>query len=451
MQCENIDLFCYVCGHQIRKKNSTTLQKEKNLLTSAFKKAYKLFFDEEDLTGENYTPNTVCRQCYNNLMAWLSGGKHSMKYCKPVNWINLPGDHDETSCYACVNYTCGLNRYAERNKSYKATVTATLPVLAPENFVSPRPPTPDRSTECTGMTRASGVTYEDPFDTDYEPQQGRDGPQLITQMEMDFIVAILGLSQRLAIFLTAFLKQRKLTHGNVNSTAYRKRQAEFQSLYTLNDDNSLAYCNDVKALVVKMGMNYIASEWRLFIDGSVSSLKAVLLHVSNRKPSIPLAMGINMKESYEALKDIMEKIKYYENKWKICCDLKVINILQGIIDKGGFPKFFCFLCNWDSRSPLNQYQCNSWRPRGSVEEQMKQHKLRNAPLIDNTQDILLPPLHIKLGIVKKFIEVAVVNCPNAFDYLKSVFPKRSDDKIKKGIVVNLKRIFVHLIVLFSLC
>ena len=89
--------------------------------------------------------------------------------------------------------------------------------------------------------------------------------------------------------------------------------------------------------------------------------------------------------------------------------------------------------------------------RGSVEEKMKQYKLRNAPLIDNTQDILLPPLHIKLGIVKKFIEVAVVNCPNAFDYLKSVFPKRSDDKIKKGIVVNLKRIFVHRIVLFTLC
>ena len=96
----------------------------------------------------------------------------------------------------------------------------------------------------------------------------------------------------------------------------------------------------------------------------------------------------------------MKKIKYYENKWKICCDLKVINILQGIIDKGGFPKFFCFLCNWDSRSPLNQFQCNSWRPRGSVEEQMKQHRLKNAHLIDNTQDILLPPLHIKLGIVK---------------------------------------------------
>ena len=33
--------------------------------------------------------------------------------------VNLPGDHDETSFYACVNYTCGLNRYDERNKSYK--------------------------------------------------------------------------------------------------------------------------------------------------------------------------------------------------------------------------------------------------------------------------------------------------------------------------------------------
>ena len=91
-----------------------------------------------------------------------------------------------------------------------------------------------------------------------------------------------------------------------------------------------------------MGMNNIASEWRLFIDGSVSSLKAVLLHGSNRKSPISLAMGINIKEIYKTLKDIMEKIKYYENKWKICCDLKVINILKVIIDKGGSQNSIVF-------------------------------------------------------------------------------------------------------------
>ncbi|GBP11745.1 hypothetical protein EVAR_74063_1 [Eumeta japonica] len=42
------------------------------------------------------------------------------------------------------------------------------------------------------------------------------------------------------------------------------------------------------------------------------------------------------------------------------------------------------------RYETSTVKCNSARPRGGVEEQMKQHRLKNVPLIDNTQDILLP-------------------------------------------------------------
>jgi hypothetical protein len=40
-----------------------------------------------------------------------------------------------------------------------------------------------------------------------------------------------------------------------------------------------------------------AEEWRLFIDSSLVSLKAVLIHNGNKYPSIPLAHAVHMKDS----------------------------------------------------------------------------------------------------------------------------------------------------------
>ena len=51
-----------------------------------------------------------------------------------------------------------------------------------------------------------------------------------------------------------------------------------------------------------LGYQHISDEWRLYIDASKSSLKAVLLHNGNTKPSVPLAYAVNMKESYESMK-----------------------------------------------------------------------------------------------------------------------------------------------------
>jgi hypothetical protein len=61
--------------------------------------------------------------------------------------------------------------------------------------------------------------------------------------------------------------------------------------------------------------------WRLFIDSLKISFKAVLLHNSNVPASIPLARSTKLSESYETLKLVLEKIKYYKHEWQICGDL----------------------------------------------------------------------------------------------------------------------------------
>jgi hypothetical protein len=59
-----------------------------------------------------------------------------------------------------------------------------------------------------------------------------------------------------------------------------------------------------------LGHQHNTPEWRLFINSSKVSLKVVLLHNENKYPSVPLAHAVNMKESCENMKLLLEKIHY---------------------------------------------------------------------------------------------------------------------------------------------
>lgn len=273
--------------------------------------------------------------------------------------------------------------------------------------------------------KATASTSTNPIGSNDE----NDAPQPLTQNEMDFIVAKLGLSLRESGMFTSFLKHRKLTQQNVDSTSCLRRQHDFQKFFTVDDANTFTYCNDIAGLVSELGMDYNADEWRLFIDGSTTSLKAVLLHRTNKNPYIPLGLGTNMKEAYKTLGQIMEKIKYDEHKWKICCDPKVINILQGIVRNGDNPKYYCFLCDWDSRC-RDQYQRRDWTTRSP--DNQHEFRLCNTPIIQDATDILLPAQQIKLELTGPLIEAIVKDEYGTFDCLKTIFPNLSDDKIKSG-------------------
>jgi hypothetical protein len=109
---------------------------------------------------------------------------------------------------------------------------------------------------------------------------------------------------------------------------YRNCEKEFQKYYALEDQ--LVFCTVIHNLLHQLGeREYDSSTWRLFIDSSKRSLKAVLFHNSNVLASIPFARSTKMPESYETLKLVLEKIKYHEHEWQICGDLKVIWIAAG--------------------------------------------------------------------------------------------------------------------------
>jgi hypothetical protein len=58
----------------------------------------------------------------------------------------------------------------------------------------------------------------------------------------------------------------------------------------------------------------------------------------------------------------------------------------------------------------------------------------NNPLV-NPEKVFLPPLHIKLGLMKNFVKAMDKNGAE-FMYLKHKFLRLSDAKIKEGIFVG---------------
>ena len=177
-------------------------------------------------------------------------------------------------------------------------------------------------------------------------------------------------------------------------------------------------------------MNYEPDQWRLFIDGSLYSIKAVLLHNGNVFPSVSVAHSVALKETYENLTYILECIKYNEHKWQIYADLKVVAILSGM--QGGYTKYMCFLCKWDSRARAEHYTRSQWPPRDAPT--IGQHNVVREPLVSK-EKIILPPLHIKLGLMKQYVKALQHDEP-PFEYLKTKFPKLSEAKVKEGMFVG---------------
>ena len=114
----------------------------------------------------------------------------------------------------------------------------------------------------------------------------------------------------------------------------------------------------IDGLMQTLNSNHIPLDWRLFIDSSKFSFKAVLLHNGNTLPSIPFGPSVHNNESYKNMNILMEAINCDKFKWQICGDLKVIAFLLGL--KDGFTKYCCFICEWGSRAQCLHYSRKEW-------------------------------------------------------------------------------------------
>ena len=203
---------------------------------------------------------------------------------------------------------------------------------------------------------------------------------------------------------------------------YHQNMEEFFTM-----EGTLVACKYVDGLFKPLNMSHCPEDWRLFTDSCKVSLKAVPLHNGNVLPSIPVAHAFGIKESDDSMKQLLQYIKYDIHKWNICAHLEVITLLLGL--QLGYTKFPCFLCEWDGTDKAHHYVNRIWSVQKILEPGHK--NVKHHSLVE-LLSILLPPLQIKLGLMKNSVK-AMDHSGTAFPYLQQKFPLLSDAKIREGV------------------
>ena len=135
------------------------------------------------------------------------------------------------------------------------------------------------------------------------------------------------------------------------------------------------------------------------------------------------------------MKILLDLLEYPKYTWKICCDLKVVSLLRGL--QLGYTKHMCFLCLWNSQQDNSHYAVKIWPPRQS--SQIGKHNVQHQPLVSSAH-VLLPPLYIKLGLMKNFVK-AMDRDGDGFKFLKDFFvAEKTDAKLKAGVRPEIRKL-----------
>ncbi|XP_052834269.1 uncharacterized protein LOC128251480 [Octopus bimaculoides] len=252
--------------------------------------------------------------------------------------------------------------------------------------------------------------------------ENEDVPQKFSQGELNDLVRDLSLSKDKAELLASCLHEKSLLNKDVCITHFRKRNRDLTSCFSV--DGPLSFSNNTDELFHCLFQEHVPAESRLFIASSKRSLKAVLLHNGNKKPSIPIGHSVHMKECYENMQVLLNAIKYISFSWKICGDLKVIGILMGMQSRNIVAFYACGTVVQLSSTMCNQSGlCENHEPGVS--------SIQSEPLF-NPENVFLPPLYIKFGLMKQFVKTLARKSSKGFEYVKAKFPKNHRGKTEGG-------------------
>ena len=208
----------------------------------------------------------------------------------------------------------------------------------------PQPPTEkEDSLSINACESTSTESEEEPIELDPSFQH-ESAPPFINQERVNDLLRDLYLSKEKAEILVSRLQQWNLLEPGTNISSFHSHNQNLASYYASAE--SIRYCKDIGGLMSELGCEHNPADWRLFIDSSKTSFKAVLLHNGIIKPSIPVGYSILRKETYNTMKILFDLLEYPKYTWKICSDLKVVSPLRGL--QLGYTKHVCFLCVWDS-------------------------------------------------------------------------------------------------------
>ena len=111
----------------------------------------------------------------------------------------------------------------------------------------------------------------------------------------------------------------------------------------------------------------------------------------------------------------------------------MVNFLLG--QQGGQNKYSCFLCYCDSRANEEHWVRKEWPPRSTIKPGEK--NIVNNPLVDR-KNIILPPLHIKLGLMKQFLLKDFIVLETVWDTFAQPFLALAMRRKKQGYLMGLR-------------
>ena len=233
-----------------------------------------------------------------------------MPFAVPMVWRN-PTDHI-SDYYFCMTppVSKGLSRKKKHGIQYPNIPSAIRPV--PYGKILPAPKAPEKYTldsdEQEIESSASSGGFPMSSQESYVASCISHEPHVISQNELNDLVRELELSKTKSELLGSRLQQWNLLADGVRIFKYHDRQQQLESFYFL--DGNLVVRPKVHELMAALKITYDSSEWRLFIDSSKTSLKAVLLHNGNTMPSIPVGYAVHVKETYDNIKVLLKCINY---------------------------------------------------------------------------------------------------------------------------------------------
>ena len=122
-----------------------------------------------------------------------------------------------------------------------------------------------------------------------------------------------------AQLLGSHLKEKHLLAPGITFYWYQDHERELRPSFTFQDKSSLVYRNNIAGLIQSMGLEYDATQWRLFIDSSSRSLKAVLLHNWISFSSTPIGHSVQTKETHNS-----------NGSFAVCCSLPGTQIVWSV-------------------------------------------------------------------------------------------------------------------------
>lgn len=374
--------------------------------------------------GKSFAPQIVCKKCSSNMSMFAAGKLKKLPFNIPMSWREQSNHHDD--CYFCMTNIAGFNRKNAKHIMYPDIKSAIRPFSSIEFDQSSTTISTNSEDDCHDFQSV----ISDNIDEECQAEE-ISLSKGINQQQLDHLVRVLGLSKNHARIAGSTLKKYGVLAPETRFTCYKQRDLQYVQYFKTSATHGFVYCSDIPGLLDELSISSdVRKDWWLWIDGSKLSVKAVLLHNNTSFPSIPIAYSRQAKESYDTMKNLLYLVNYDHYMWDTCGDFKMIGILTGL--QAGYTKFCCYLCLWDSRQRTEHYVKDQWPLR--INRYLGQANIKNNVLVP-VHKILLPVLHIKLGLFKNFVK-ALKPDGEPVAILRRNFPSISSAKLKEGIFIG---------------